>query len=125
MRNTLFNFSLLSLLLCFSLSTASYGQRSRAKHPLIRAIVNVTPENATKPAPLAPDAQRRQDAFMTVWQTVNVNYFDKTFSGLDWNKIREEYQPRVTAAKTDAEVHRLLAEMVNRLGTSHFAIIPP
>ena len=125
MRNKLSNFLLLTLIFSFSLGTTTFAQRARSRRPVIRAAVTVTTENAAKPKPLTPEAQRRQDAFWTVWQTINVSYFDKTFSGLDWNKIREEYQPRVAAAKTDAEVHRLLAEMVNRLGTSHFAIIPP
>ena len=70
-------------------------------------------------------AQRRVDAFMKVWSTLNQNYFDPTFSGLDWDKIRTEFLPRVRAARTDNELYSLLTEMIGRLKRSHLAIITP
>lgn len=69
--------------------------------------------------------QRRLDTFRLVWRTINDNYFDRTFSGLDWIKIRQEYEPQVKTLKTDAELHTLLQNMISRLKKSHFAIIPP
>jgi carboxyl-terminal processing protease len=65
------------------------------------------------------------DAFDTAWRTIRDNYFDPTFNNLDWTQIRLEFEPRVRAAKTDAELHTLLSEMLKRLGRSHLAIIPP
>ncbi|HEX8116011.1 MAG TPA: S41 family peptidase, partial [Pyrinomonadaceae bacterium] len=38
---------------------------------------------------------------------------------------RLEFEPRVAAAHTDRELHTLLQQMLNRLGRSHFNIIPP
>lgn len=75
--------------------------------------------------PVAPENQRRRDAFQTVWQTVRENYFDPNFGGLSWDKIREEFAPRAEQAQTDAELHAILQEMINRLDKSHFVIIPP
>lgn len=100
------------------------AQKTRPTKPIIILGSPASPPTVSGPK-LSPEAQRRQDAFMQVWSTLNFRYFDKTFSGLDWQKIREEFQPRVTAAKTDAELHTLIEEMVGRLGRSHFGLIPP
>ena len=68
---------------------------------------------------------RRLQTFETVWSTLNANYFDQTFNGLDWGKVKTEYEPRVRAAKTDAELHALLNEMIGKLDRSHLAVISP
>jgi carboxyl-terminal processing protease len=73
----------------------------------------------------ADAAQRRKEAFEIVWQTVKDNHYDPTFGGLDWDKVRAEFAPRVALARNDRELHLLLQQMLNRLGQSHFAIIPP
>jgi carboxyl-terminal processing protease len=77
------------------------------------------------PGQSTPEALRRYEAFNKVWTTLQQNYFDPTFNKLDWNKIRTEFEPRVRDAKTDAAVHKLIEEMIGRLGRSHLAIIPP
>ena len=74
---------------------------------------------------LSPAAERRLETFRVVWQTVKDNYFDQTFGGLNWNKIKTEYESRVRVSQTDAELHLILQEMINRLNKSHFLIIPP
>jgi carboxyl-terminal processing protease len=71
------------------------------------------------------DAERRRQTFELVWQTVKDNHFDPTFGGLVWENVREEFSPRVARAHSDRELHTLLQEMLNRLGQSHFNIIPP
>ncbi len=71
------------------------------------------------------EAQRRLETFNIVWNTINDNYFDRSFSGLDWNKIKDEYRPKVIKASSDAELHKILEDMVLRLDRSHFGIIPP
>ncbi len=113
-----------ALLLLFSISPA-IGQKRKPVRPFVKARVAVTTKNAAKPAAVSPEQQRRRDAFSKAWQTLNENYFDKTFNGLDWNKVRGEYQPRVNAAKSDQEVHKIIEEMIARLDRSHFGLIPP
>ncbi len=88
---------------------------AQKRKPRIKPITATVTVSASNPTP----AQRRQEAFLTAWGTLNQNYFDKTFGGLDWEKIRAEYQPRVYRARTDAEFHRILEEMIGRLGKSH------
>lgn len=65
------------------------------------------------------------EAFSLAWSTLNEQYFDKTFGGLDWLKIRQEYEPRVRRTKTDAEFHDILEEMIGRLGKSHLSVLVP
>src|SRR5262249_34064963 len=74
---------------------------------------------------MPPDVQRRYDTFIQVWQTIKLNYFDPTFSNLNWDTVRSEYEPKVRAARSDAELHDLLGSMIGRLNRSHLAIIPP
>ena len=75
--------------------------------------------------PSSSASSRRMETFHKAWSILGEHYFDATFNKLDWKKVRLEYEPRVRATKTDAELHRLLAEMISRLGRSHLAIIPP
>jgi carboxyl-terminal processing protease len=70
-------------------------------------------------------ADLRRETFEIVWRTVNEKHFDPTLGGIDWEKVRRDYSPRVEQVKTDAELYSLLQEMLGELGQSHFNIIPP
>lgn len=63
--------------------------------------------------------------FDIVWRTVNEKHFDPTFGGVDWAKVREDYEPKLAKIKTDAELYQLLQQMLGELKQSHFNIIPP
>jgi len=39
------------------------------------------------------------DSFDEVWEAVNDNFFDPNFNGVDWQAMREKYQPRQTKPK--------------------------
>jgi len=73
----------------------------------------------------AGGAERRRETFEIVWRTVKENHFDPKFGGVDWDALHAEFAPRVALTANDAELHWLLQQMLNRLGQSHFAIIPP
>lgn len=73
----------------------------------------------------APAPSARQESFDIVWRTVRDKHFDPTLGGLDWNKVREQYEPRAQAAKTDNEFYDVLRQMLGELHQSHFNIIPP
>lgn len=96
------------------LAPAQKGRKAPVKRPAGAAS-----------APDPAGAKRRIDAFDTAWTAIYQSYFDKTFSGLDWGRVYAEFQPRVKATRTDAEMHRLLQEMIDRLGKSHLSIIVP
>lgn len=116
MKRHLLSSVLIVLSVCLA-ATSIAAQRKGAR-PKVTAIT------ASGPL-LTPEQQKREATFIKAWTTLNENYFDKSFGGLDWNKVRAELLPRARSAKTDAEVHRLIEEMTARLDKSHFALIPP
>ncbi len=67
----------------------------------------------------------RQETFDIVWRTVKEKHFDPTLGGLDWDKVREQYEPRAADAKSDSEFYSVLRQMLGELHQSHFNIIPP
>lgn len=75
-------------------------------------------------APIATPTVR-QETFDMVWRTVKEKHFDPTLGGLDWDKVREQYEPRAAAAKSDTEFYNVLRQMLGELHQSHFNIIPP
>jgi carboxyl-terminal processing protease len=125
----IYRHTLLSIFLCiFALGLTSYAEAQKSPRPhtkTVRTVVTVTPATAAKYAPLPPEQVRRQEAFLKAWGTISNRYFDRTFNGLDWDKVRQDFMPRVNAAKSDAEVHRLIEEMIGKLDKSHFGLIPP
>lgn len=66
-----------------------------------------------------------QQTFQIVWSTVKDKHFDPTLGGIDWDKIRRQYEPRVAEVKNDSELYRLLQQMLGELRQSHFNIMPP
>lgn len=103
----------LRALFAFMLATNSWAQ-SPAPQPIVGAVPAA--ESST---------DIRQQTFDIVWKTVKEKHFDPTLGGLDWEKIRQQYQPKVAAVKSDAELYRLLQLMLGELHQSHFNIIPP
>lgn len=66
----------------------------------------------------------RQEAFQIVWQTVNDQFYDAKFGGVDWAGARKRYEPLVATITTDQQFHLLLQQMLNELHQSHFLVIP-
>ena len=112
------------LLCCVGHSSAQKTKSSKTVERGIIATVTGSAPSTEQPK-FPPDVQRRYDAFLKVWTTIRDNYFDKTFSNLDWNAIKTEFEPRVKAAKSDSELYRDLNEMLGRLKRSHLSVIPP
>ncbi len=123
-------FSLLFFFICFFICFLSINENlfaQKRKTPPRRTVVG-TPQKILTVKPtrdLPPEMQRRLNAFYFAWETIKNNYFDQTFSGLNWENIKKEYEPRVLNTKTDKQLHDLLQEMINRLNRSHFVVIPP
>jgi len=67
----------------------------------------------------------RQETFEMVWRTVKEKHFDPTLGGLDWDKVRVQYEPLAAAAKSDRDFYDVLRQMLGELHQSHFNIIPP
>jgi C-terminal processing protease CtpA/Prc len=61
-------------------------------------------------------------SFDIIWETVNENHYDPTFGGVDWNAIYTRYEAQVADVKDDDEFIRLMNEMLQELGLSHYAV---
>jgi carboxyl-terminal processing protease len=62
--------------------------------------------------------------FDSAWQRVRNVHYDTTMRGLDWDRVREELRPKAERAATVGELRNVLTEMLNRLGESHYGVIP-
>ncbi len=67
---------------------------------------------------------RNLETFDRAWSLVDQRYWDPDFGGVDWPAIKDELRPLARAAESDAALRRVMQSMIERLGQSHFAIIP-
>ena len=64
------------------------------------------------------------DTFDAAWRVLRDNYVVETASRVDWDALRAELRPRAERASSDDEVRGIVREMLDRVGQSHFAILP-
>ncbi|MAO24948.1 MAG: hypothetical protein CMJ25_29750 [Phycisphaerae bacterium] len=62
--------------------------------------------------------------FDAAWQIVYDTHYDTEFNGVDWVAVRDELRPAAANAHTRGELRAIMMDMLNRLGQSHFGIIP-
>lgn len=72
----------------------------------------------------AVQTDKAPETFDAVWTIVRDSHFDPTFDHARWDRVGEELRPKAAAAKTPGELRAVLADMLGRLGLSHFAVIP-
>lgn len=71
-------------------------------------------------SPLLPTlAEPQAQVFQQVWQTVNDNFFEPKFNGVDWKAMREKYKSQVAKAKSSQKVATVINQMLSQLQTSH------
>jgi carboxyl-terminal processing protease len=63
--------------------------------------------------------------FDIILTTLDSDYFDPTYGGLDWKSITESYRPKIKAYRSDDTLYYLLDKMLFTLGVSHLAALPP
>ena len=67
---------------------------------------------------------RAGETFDAVWKIVKDGHFDPAFDVAKWERLGVELRPKAVEAKTAGEFRAVLADMLGRLGLSHFAVIP-
>jgi carboxyl-terminal processing protease len=67
----------------------------------------------------------RIEVFDTIWKTINDEYYDPTFNGVDWAASRDRYRLRVEAAKDDGEFYVLISQMLLDLRDLHTSFVVP
>src|SRR5690349_13556830 len=63
--------------------------------------------------------------FDSAWRMVGASLDGRGVTGLDWNAIGRELRPRAARTASDSALRAVIADMLARLGESHFAILPP
>jgi tricorn protease len=63
-----------------------------------------------------------QEIFDQCWRSLDENFYDPRFHGVDWNKVRERYRPLVKHVTTEEDLHALISLMLGELNASHLGI---
>lgn len=92
--------------------------------PILSACA-VAAQTVNKPAAESLSPKDRSEVFETVWKTINDQYYNATFNGVDWAAVGKLYRPRVEAAKTDEELYSLLQQMLRELHDLHTVFAAP
>ena len=70
--------------------------------------------------PLLSRAETSQaKVFEQVWQTVNDNFYDPRFNGVDWKAMRQKYASQAAEAKSPAALAVVVNQMLAELNVSH------
>jgi len=75
-------------------------------------------------AAAVPETYKAGETFDAVWKIVHDTHFDPSFDLDKWDRINKELRPKAIEAKTPGELRAVLADMLGRLGLSHFVVIP-
>jgi carboxyl-terminal processing protease len=62
--------------------------------------------------------------FDSAWSRIAHSHYDTAFAGVDWHGVRAELRPDAAAARTMGELRAVIQRMLDRLGESHFVLIP-
>ena len=73
---------------------------------------------------IATDRALQLESFDAVWDQVRTQYFDYARIESDWLEARETLRPRAAGASV-TELRSLLNGMLERVGESHFVVLPP
>ena len=63
-------------------------------------------------------------AFDSAWNILRTNYVAENNSHVDWDALKAELRPRAEAARSVEEVRGVIRQMLERVGQSHFALLP-
>jgi carboxyl-terminal processing protease len=128
MRLALVVYKTLAALDCSSNNAASPLHVSRAfmltfVTAALAASVVAQPDTGRR-AP-ALDSSLAVATFDSAWRMVGASLQGRGVTGLDWDAVSRELRPRAARASSDIALRAVIADMLSRLGESHFAILPP
>lgn len=63
--------------------------------------------------------------FEHVWRTVLQKHYDPTIACKDWPALRAEFGGKLAGAVDAATAYRVMNELLDSLGQSHFRVVPP
>lgn len=65
------------------------------------------------------------EGFEVVWSTINEEFYDPTFGGIDWDASHDRYLPEVAAATDNESFATAVNAMLFELDVSHLVVTPP
>lgn len=68
---------------------------------------------------LSQSSSSQVKVFDSVWETVNENFFDSNFNGVNWSEMRSRYKPQAARAKSTEQLAEVINQMLSELNTSH------
>lgn len=72
----------------------------------------------------APRKPSYRELLDDVWQTINDNFYDPAFGGVDWKATRQKYLPQAESVKDDPAFIDLVYRMMHELHASHLDMYP-
>lgn len=85
---------------------------------------------ATGPGTDSPAAAQPIDSTLAVltfdsaWSIIARAHYDTAYNGVDWDGVAAELRPAAAAARTTPALRSVITAMLERLGESHYAILP-
>jgi carboxyl-terminal processing protease len=76
-------------------------------------------------APALYAGEKQLKLFDQVWKQIHDEYYDRTFHGVDWDRIRSKYHAEAGNASNDREIYSVLERMVDELKDAHTRVIGP
>jgi carboxyl-terminal processing protease len=70
-------------------------------------------------------AQDFSGRFDTAWRLVNERYWDLSRLSVNWNEVRERYEPKALEAQDEAGFYEVLEQMFAEIGDNHSVFVPP
>lgn len=75
----------------------------------------------TRDAAASRSAVSRIAVFDRVWDTIDKQFYDPKFNGVDWQSVRARYRPQAEAARADGELVAVIRNMLDELRSSHLS----
>lgn len=69
--------------------------------------------------------QEKLQIFEEAWSLLRDHFYDPNFHGVNWNKVREIFLPRIQGVRCREDLYELLNLMVGELNASHLGCFPP
>lgn len=67
----------------------------------------------------------RAQVFEEGWKTISQGFYDPNFHGVDWEKLKNKYQPIALNASTDKDFRALFNWMLGEINASHMGLYGP
>ena len=113
-------------------TTAQFSADGKEVYYLETGRINIIPLENRQARPLnvvaemdVDFAREKLEVFQQAWTYIRDNFFDPNFNGVNWNEVREQYQPYAAGARNPDELRRIISEMLGELNASHSGIAAP